>query len=306
MTVQLTTVDTYGNVGEAERETEVFLGVDLTMLGAVSSDSYTGINAELPVEYASFPMLASCAMAACSGGLDLITLSKDFRVRSDKHGAAMDAARTMARLTQVGAVGFSAEVPTTPESIEEAVKLLASQREGWGSVEICVNDDGTFDAESLAVPIAVAHDLGASITVRVPVRNVRGELVAQLADVADSVCLLTDNPHDAREARFALRSAARERGRELKVLVELGVVISGNKQAAVERARLIRDMNGSPVFPNKAHTIGTVYDIADTVEEWIGMGAADGVIFLPASLPTDLASIIKGVIPLLRARSTAA
>ncbi|MDN6487611.1 MAG: hypothetical protein L0K34_09035, partial [Ancrocorticia sp.] len=64
-------------------------------------------------------------------------------------------------------------------------------------------------------------------------------------------------------------------------------------------------MNGSPAFAGKASVVGTVYDVADVVESWIGLGAADGVVFLPASVPTDLASVIRGVLPLLRARSEA-
>lgn len=63
-------------------------------------------------------------------------------------------------------------------------------------------------------------------------------------------------------------------------------------------------MQGTPAFEGKASVVGTVYDVADMVESWIGLGAADGIIFLPASLPTDLASVIRGVLPLLKARAT--
>ena len=61
-------------------------------------------------------------------------------------------------------------------------------------------------------------------------------------------------------------------------------------------------MTGRPVFDGKASVVGTVYDVADTVEEWICLGAVDGIVFLPASLPTDLASVIRGIMPLLYAR----
>lgn len=305
MTVQLTTVDARESSCTTERATEAYLGVDLTMLGAVPCDSYANIGSELAVEYASFPMLASCATAACSGGLDLITLSSTFRIRSDKQGAAMDAARTMARLTQLGAAGFSAEVPPTHACLEEAITLLSSQREGWGGVEITVDDAAVLDVDQLTSAITLAHDLGVTITARVPAREVRGSSVETLASFADTVRLLTEDPHEAREARFALRSAARDAGRVLTVFVELGVVISGNRQAAIERCRLIEDMQGGAAFTGKARVVGTVYDVADAVENWIGLGAADGVIFMPASLPTDLASLIKGVIPLLKARSAA-
>lgn len=303
MTVQLTTIDTpaSNDTRVQERITEAFIGVDLTLLGAVSADEYASLGLDLPVEYVSFPKLASCAGAACSGGLDFISLSKDFQTRSDRV-STMDAVRTMARILDAGEGGFSAEVPADRESFEEAVGLLKRQRDGWGCIEVSVRSDA--DVQRVAAAAAQARSNGIQVSVRVRAEDLADIDHVALAGWADSVRLITDDPHKAREARFALRSAAQRAKRELRVLVEVGIIISGSQQAANERALLVEAMQGSPVFAGRARVIGTVYDVADVVESWIGLGAADGVIFLPASLPTDLASVIRGVLPLLKARGT--
>ena len=124
--------------------------------------------------------------------------------------------------------------------------------------------------------------------------------------VAEDVAIrkaLTDNLERARGIRSELRELAASNGRSVRVLGELGIVISGSMRAANERALLVADMVGAPLFEGKASVVGTVSDVADAFERWIGTGAADGLIFLPASLPTDLASLIRGVVPLLAARA---
>ncbi|MGO1858434.1 hypothetical protein [Ancrocorticia populi] len=298
MTVQLPTNETYST----ERATDAVIGVDLTLLGAVCSEAFASLGIDLPVEHASLPKLASCIGAACTGGLDFVSLSKDFQARSDRT-TCMDAVRTVSRIMDVGAVGFSAEIPPEAEHVDEAVSLLAEQKDGWGCVEIDIASSS--DLEQIAKYAKSAHDAGVQVTARVACDLLSDLDIDLLASWADMVRLLTDDPHEARGARFALRSAAHQQGRELRVLVEVGIVISGNQQAANERAILIEAMNGSPAFAGKASVVGTVYDVADLVESWIGLGAADGVVFLPASVPTDLASVIRGVLPLLRARSEA-
>ncbi|WP_273488301.1 hypothetical protein [Ancrocorticia populi] len=298
MTVQLPTNETYST----ERATDAVIGVDLTLLGAVCSEAFASLGIDLPVERASLPKLASCIGAACTGGLDFVSLSKDFQARSDRT-TCMDAVRTVSRIMDVGAVGFSAEIPPEAEHVDEAVSLLAEQKDGWGCVEIDIASSS--DLEQIAKYAKSAHDAGVQVTARVACDLLSELDIDLLASWADMVRLLTDDPHEARGARFALRSAAHQQGRELRVLVEVGIVISGNQQAANERAILIEAMNGSPAFAGKASVVGTVYDVADLVESWIGLGAADGVVFLPASVPTDLASVIRGVLPLLRARSEA-
>lgn len=281
--------------------TDAYIGIDLTILSAASSADYSSLGMDLPVEFASFPKLVSCASAACSGGLDLILLAKEFLMRCDRSGGSMDAVRTMARLTDTGAAGFSAEVPTEAPKLAEAIGLLSQQRDGWGSIEISL--DHSSDLRALTSFSTAAHDAGIHVSGRMSADDVLQMNLTELTALVDAVRLQTEDPHVARECRFALRSAAAEQGRSLDVLVDMGVVISGSAKAASERALLIEGIQQRPLFDGKAKAVGTVYDVADAVENWIGLGGADGIIFMPASLPTDLASIIRGVLPLLKARS---
>lgn len=305
MTIQLTTIESTSSKTSAqqraeERVTDAVIGIDLTLLGAPSGESLSAWGADLPVEHINFPRLASCVSASSSGGIDIVTLSRSFRTRSDGRGGRMDGVRTAARLAERGVGPIGVEVPADPTAIEEALGELAAVGQGASTLEISV--DGTTDLAALAAPLERARGAGLRIMIRVAVRDLTDLDLAELVEYADSIRLLTNDPHESREARFALRSAAHAQGRSLPVFVEIGIIISGNISAANERALLVEAIQGSPVFAGKAHVVGTVYDVADAAESWIGLGAADGIIFLPASVPTDLASVIRGVLPLLRAR----
>ncbi len=300
MTVQLTTSDatlTSGEILDKDTVTDAYIGIDLTVLGA--HEHHSEYDLGFDHVYASLPKLASCVSAACEGGLDLISLSRDFQARSE--GASdMDAVKTMARLAQHGSAGFSAEVSAEPEKINRAVIELREQKDGWGAIEISVTP--TTDLSGIAAELEAARTQGIHVCVRVEASDLEFIDHEELVTSADYVRLGTDDPHVARECRFALRSAARKCGSDIVVLVDLGVVISGNHQAANEREILLKAISGHTLFEGRARVVGTVYDVADEVERWIGNGAADGIVLLPASLPTDLASVIRGVMPLLRAR----
>jgi len=47
---------------------------------------------------------------------------------------------------------------------------------------------------------------------------------------------------------------------------------------------------------------GTPEQVADTIEEWFGAGAADGFNIMPAVLPSGLETFVDHVVPILRAR----
>lgn len=300
MTVQLTSLDTPTTVSPTgvERLSDVRIGIDLTILGA-SSHSVVNDGSTATVDHANFPKLASCAHAASEGGIDMILLGSDFRNRTSNRGGELDAARTMAKLSESGATGFSAG--TLMSRADEAIDLLSDQRDGWSSIEVPF--DCSTDMAELKELTTAAHAAGIHVRAKTAPSDLNDVDFQALTALVDAVRLDTDDPHVARECRFALRSAALSQGRDFDVLIDLGVVISGNMQAARERALLIEGMSGAPLFAGKASVVGTVYDVADAVESWIGLGGADGVIFHPASLPTDLASILRGVLPLLAARS---
>ena len=284
---------------EPDRLTTAWVGVDLSILGAAVdclSDS------DLPVDRLNFPRLASSANAAFKGGLDFVTLGKRFQTRSDRQvrDGSLDGAKTLAKLADFSKGGVFVEVPATADHINQAIDLVAAQSEGWAGVSFEVDTD--TDLASLAESVTSARSAGINAQI-IATAAVAQERAAEIAELADTVRLKTNDPHAARSARFALRAASHELSRDLLVFAELGIVISASLQAAEERALLISEINACPLFADLHSIIGTVYDVADAIESWIGLGAADGVILLPASLPTDLASILKGVLPLLKARS---
>ncbi|MDO4887260.1 MAG: hypothetical protein Q3979_00910 [Actinomycetaceae bacterium] len=301
MTIQLATKDFPTSTSPKGREqvADVCMGVDLSLLGAVSAEAFDSFGADLPVEYANYPQLASCAYAANRGGVDFVSLKMSFRSRSDAP-SELDAVRVASRLTMQDEIGVSAEVPADVEAIDEAIGILSEPSKGWTA--LITRLTAASDIAMIAKAAERAKARGLRLNVKIRPEDLAHHDIASIVSFAESVRLLTDDPHGAREARFALRSAAAELGRDLCVLAEIGIVISGSMAAANERALLVEAMTGAPVFEGKPSVIGTVYDAADVVERWIGLGAADGIVFLPASLPTDLASVIRGVLPLLNAR----
>lgn len=266
---------------------EALLGVDLTVLGV--SDT-SDLMPDLP-EHADLSMIASCINAAANGGLDFAYLTEEFRARSDNSCRALDALRTMARLATSGELLLRAGMPGSLEAFSEAERLLSN-------VDASVEVDIEGDVSELAELVARAHTAGLRVSGKVSEDAWRKMDFAASFPFLDSLHLCTTLQGSGRELKRKLARA----GLDIPVLMDLGVIISGSLQAAHERALLIEGMNGGTLFPGIARCIGTVYDVADKVEAWIGGGYIDGVIFVPASLPTDLASIIRGVIPLLKAR----
>lgn len=115
------------------------------------------------------------------------------------------------------------------------------------------------------------------------------------------VRMRVQDPHVARGLRYGIRAAAHEAGRDLPVVADLGL-LSQRIHKYHERALLVEAIYGTELFAGIPKVVGTVYDVADAIERWVGLGAADGVVVLPASLPTDLGSLIRGVLPLLSGR----
>ncbi|MPV36200.1 hypothetical protein GB881_03915 [Georgenia subflava] len=107
----------------------------------------------------------------------------------------------------------------------------------------------------------------------------------------------------ARELRFAVRAAARAAGRDVRVLVDLHTVVSADRASAEERAGLVADIAG-PTAPwaGALRAVGTTTDVADLIQSWLTAGAADGFVIVPGSVPADIAALLRGIVPELRAR----
>lgn len=301
MTIQLATRDLPASTSSSgcEGVVEASIGIDLTLLGAAHANASTSVGAVLPVGYANFSRLVSSACAAMRGGIDFVSLDKTFRSRSDDPRPT-EAVKVAAWMLSRSEGGVSVEVPPTVGAINAAVGILS--RSSRGRATIAVEPVEGCDLAAIAGAAAQARSAGIGFAVRTAAEDLTPSSIKAIARFADSVHLLTGDPHRAREARFALRSAAAAFDRQLTLLTEIGIIVSGSMPAARERSLLVETMTGRPVFDGKASVVGTVYDVADTVEEWICLGAVDGIVFLPASLPTDLASVIRGIMPLLYAR----
>lgn len=298
MTIQLNTIAS--DTVDFRDATEAIIAVDLSLLGV--NVNHFSEDLFLPTEYINFPVVQSACEAALSSIVDVVSFNKDFFARSYTKATYgnLDPAKITGQLLEKIKGGFCAEIPANSFAFTKAIDLLTRDGEGWGSIEIRL--DSESDLEFLGKEAGRAHLCGLPVSVRAHTDIFTDGICKEVASWADAVHLETPDPHSAREVRFALRSAACESGRSLKVFCELGILISASIQAAKERAWLISTIEGKPVFEGKAHVIGTVYDAADEAERWISLGAVDGLVFLPASVPTDLASLIRGVLPVLRSR----
>lgn len=300
MTIQLNTIASDATGSRVAME--ALIAIDLSSLGVSGNHSSEKILS--PTEHINLPVLLSACEAALSGGVDVVSFTRDFFARSYTKSTYgnLDPAKVTGQLIGKVKGGFCAEIPPNSFAFDKAIDFLACDGEGWGSLEIRLDSESNL--ELLGRQAERAHLCGLSVSARIHFDVVTDEICVAVASWADAVHLEITDPHGARGIRFALRSAASEAGRTLKVFCELGILISSSVEAAQERAWLISTIDGKPVFDGKAHVIGTVYDAADEAERWFSMGAADGLVFLPASVPTDLASLIRGVLPILRARGS--
>ena len=287
-------------------EISVPVGVNLTLLGASETEVPGEDSPEPYLQRINVPLFASSVAAASQGGVDMITLDRDFHVQPSPEplSAALDGV-TMAGKLAAGnarAPQICAEVPSDPAYIREAVALLTNDRVREATVMVTLQEGDDYEAYEKA-----ANDARAA-GVQLWLQAINPQVTAAHADVVarifDAVRVRNTDKHAVRAMRFALRQEGRKLRREVPTFVDIGIVISATLQAAEERSILISQLNGSPLFSGFDSVVGTVYDVADAIESWAGMGAADGVILTPASLPTDLASILKGVLPLLSARAT--
>ncbi|MFP7697261.1 hypothetical protein [Trueperella sp. LYQ143] len=285
-----------------EQPATIWLGIDLSALGAADSEYLESL--ELPPERVNFPRLVSSVKAAQRGGMDFITLDSQFLSASEttRRDTTYDAVKVAAKLADISEGGIFAGAVDNPNVVNTSVDLLANQNGGWAGLTFGLHTNSDFAGLTKAAAGARAAGMRICVIITNPV--IPPERAHIIASIADIVRLQVADPHAAREARFAIQAAGRELGRQVIVLAEMGIVISSSLATAQERAALISDMTGEELFAGIASVVGTVYSVADTIESWVGMGAADGFVFIPASLPTDLASILRGVIPLIHARST--
>lgn len=280
------------------------IGMNLTLLGAAEMDIPGQDVPETFLQRVNLPLLASSVSAAYAGGVDSITLDRDFHVHptAPPRSAALDGVTMAGKLGLGKTPQICAEIPSDPLYIREAVSLLTNARVASAAVTLTLQEIDDYHDFKRAADDARAA--GVSVWLLATNPRVTGENAETVASIFDAVRVRHPDRAAVRQMRFALKEAARKRKSDLTVFADLGIVISATLQAAEERSILISQLNGGELFSGMASVVGTVYDVADAIESWVGMGAADGMVLTPASLPTDLASVLKGVLPLLEARAT--
>lgn len=276
------------------------VSIDLSSLGVEVFDSGSDFGEDFPVESCNLGRLASMTSAALTDGLASVTLGSSFLLRSDLHlrDCRLDAVRAAVKLT--GRITGPIYAAVTPDLVGDAA-LEAVKDTGVG-LEIHIPGG---ELESALDLIERARLDGTPATVALTGETAQTIDLTALGAAVESVRLREQDPHTAREIRYSLRSAALETGRDLQVVADLFMIVSACAMDAEERAGLITAIGADRYAEGAPRVLGTVHDVADHVESWMALGAADAFTILPGSLPTDLASTVCGVLPLLQARRTA-
>lgn len=286
-----------------DTELKAPIGVNLTLLGAALMN-VPGEGASAPfLKRVNVPLLASSVHACHEGNIDSIVLDRDFHVRptAPPQSAALDGVTIAGKISAGKTPKMCVQVPSDPSYMYEAIALLTSARVKDVAIMVTLQELDDYRGFKRAADDARAAGLQVWLLANSP------DYTADHADIAltmfDAVRVRSADMNKVRRMRFALRDAARKANKQFTTYVDMGIVISGTFEAAEERALLISQMNGSELFEDMLSVTGTVYDVADAIESWVGLGAVDGVILTPASLPSDLVSVLKGVLPLLEARA---
>ncbi|WP_353067198.1 hypothetical protein [Arcanobacterium hippocoleae] len=279
--------------------TTATLGFDLSGLGARPTEIPGEYGPEMAVSALNFPLLVASVNAAFQGGIDYIQLNHNFQMYGGEAAAAfhqsalLDGVKTAEKIAEmVPAGGLNIEVPLDLELGLPAIKGFLADFSGKKSISVGIREPA--DIELLARFSQAAKENNLKIVAICADLQFLTDHAAKIAGLVDSVQLRDGTIAQAREMRFCFHELGKTAGRKIKLVVELGIVISATVQSATERAALISELSHSPLFDGIANSVGTVYDVADQIEKWVGSGAADGILFVPASLPTDLASVLKG------------
>lgn len=279
------------------------LGLDLTGLGVRETGP---LFADLPVAKADLGRLASYTRAAHGSGIDFVALGAGFRARSDeavRPDAWLDPVVVARRLRPHAGAGLVASVPV-PADVRSVAGELAEARSAagaWTGLQL------SADTDAVAGTVEEIHGAFAAARAAQPRVVVAAESEAALeaaAGLADVVRVRETDLAWAREVRYAARAAARAAGREdVRVLVDLRVVVAPDRTSAEARAELVADIDGPDAhWAGALAAVGTAADVADLVQTWVAAGAADGFVVLPGSVPADIRALLREVVPELRGR----
>lgn len=284
--------------------TDAWIGVDLTALSPHVSGS--ALTHELSPDRFLHSRLAATTKVALGASIDFVTIGSDLEFGHPENGVSTtDAASIANEVASLARGGVFTSVHPDAEEIERVRATFVAGVPNVGTAwrGISVRFTAEDDLQAIKAALLAVRKSRIKISFTIP-----GELSAGNAQVvtqfADFVRVRSTSYEAARTIRFELLKEMQSAKRSFPVLGEVGVLISASRQAAEERREMIREMLSGEIFKEIPSVIGTVYDVADFIETWVGAGAVDGVVLHAASLPTDLGSIVRGVIPLLEARTS--
>ena len=266
--------------------------------------------------------LAGLASLADRGGVDFLALDSSFRLGGPwRRDAWLDGAVAASRLsrhthraTLVATVPLGVTEPAHVAGAITSVHRASAERAGWQvepstashrssarAVDAVISAWSAPTARHRTGPVAGAPERARPLVV-VGVRSPLDlELAAARADIAR---LTVSTLEEARLARASIRVAAREWGRrpeDVRVLVDIHTVISGDQRSAQARWELLAALEGGS-SAGGLRAVGTAADLATLWHNWVRAGAADGFTVIPASVPTDVIALVQDVVPELTAR----
>ncbi|MFI0480998.1 LLM class flavin-dependent oxidoreductase [Actinomadura sp. 9N215] len=121
---------------------------------------------------------------------------------------------------------------------------------------------------------------------------------------ADVVFVTPRSRADAVTAVARVREAeraVRRPGEPLRILADLVVFLDEVPGAAASRKARLDDLDGAPLNSDAEVFTGTPGELADLLLDWRNAGL-DGFRLRPGVLPSDLAGITRGLVPVLRER----
>ncbi len=124
--------------------------------------------------------------------------------------------------------------------------------------------------------------------------------------MADVLILHHEALDAAKRAYDQHQQAAAAAGRELRVLQSilpiLGATAAQAQARAAELDAAASAHNGAAVAAHARRIVGTPAQVADQLEQWFAVGAADGFHIWPAVLPDGLEQLTLELVPELQER----
>jgi alkanesulfonate monooxygenase SsuD/methylene tetrahydromethanopterin reductase-like flavin-dependent oxidoreductase (luciferase family) len=121
---------------------------------------------------------------------------------------------------------------------------------------------------------------------------------------ADVVRIRATSPDEAAQTRARVLSAVAAAGRDprdVRVLVDVYLIVGPDTASARARLDMLTDLEGVSWDTGSLAFVGTSSGFAELVTDWLDAGAVDGFTVRPASVQTDLVALVEGVLPILRA-----